>query len=520
MNNSESDSSLQNIGYIRLYTALVSLILSIYAFYTDDIINADGILYLNLAEIYINGGLAATQAVYDWPFYSILIAYIHQITSFSTTTSAALLNTLFFVILTDSLLLTSKKLIHNNRQLIIASILILCFYTVSEYRDFIVRDIGYWAFTILALYRFMLFIEKVTLTNASLWLTSAVVATLFRIEGLILLLTLPFYFLFSQHSQQSLGKSLRLGSIMIMSIAILGLLAENQTSLNNAFTKLNTINHYINTDRLLTVFNNKLNAIETHVLNEYSAEHSALILVIGLLAMLSYKLIKSISFGYITLYLIGRWQQKDARTNNPYRSFLLYFVAINIVILIVFMFKQYFITTRYAVTTSLGLLLLVIPSICRVIEHAWLVKHYKLLGLATIILVISLVDAMTQSNSKAYIKDTASWAGENLPQNSLVLTDDEFISHYFQPRNSISALCIGKLFKKNRFITNSKKHFNISQHCPDWKKSHYSDYDFLIAVEKRKNQALKQYLGNLNITRIYYQENKRGDRASVYRVNK
>ena len=40
-----------NLTQIRVFTAIASLIFSMYAVYFDDIINKDGILYLKTAEI-------------------------------------------------------------------------------------------------------------------------------------------------------------------------------------------------------------------------------------------------------------------------------------------------------------------------------------------------------------------------------------------------------------------------------------------------------------------------------------
>ncbi|HHA19656.1 MAG TPA: hypothetical protein ENK70_08130, partial [Methylophaga sp.] len=89
--------------------ALISLLLSILALYSDDIINSDGIMYIELSQAYLDGGLIASAKVYNWPFFSILVALIHQITQLSLETSTYVLNTILFVLLTDVLVLISNK---------------------------------------------------------------------------------------------------------------------------------------------------------------------------------------------------------------------------------------------------------------------------------------------------------------------------------------------------------------------------------------------------------------------------
>ena len=89
---------------IRAFTALASLLLSVFAYYSNDIINNDGILYMNMAEAFLQGGLAETVKLFNWPFFSILVASIHQLTSLPLETSANILNALLFVLLLDTLI--------------------------------------------------------------------------------------------------------------------------------------------------------------------------------------------------------------------------------------------------------------------------------------------------------------------------------------------------------------------------------------------------------------------------------
>lgn len=77
------DLTNNNFLKIRAFTALTSLLLSVFAYYSNDIINSDGILYMNMADAYLKGGLAETVKMFNWPFFSILVAYIHQFTSLS-----------------------------------------------------------------------------------------------------------------------------------------------------------------------------------------------------------------------------------------------------------------------------------------------------------------------------------------------------------------------------------------------------------------------------------------------------
>ena len=120
-------SSLQNLSRVRIFTAFISLIFSLQTVYFDDLINRDGILYLQTAELFMSEGLYATQGLLNWPFFSILISWVHQLTSLSLETAGFVLNGLLFILLTDALVLISSLLVVTPRQLIIAAILIFLY---------------------------------------------------------------------------------------------------------------------------------------------------------------------------------------------------------------------------------------------------------------------------------------------------------------------------------------------------------------------------------------------------------
>jgi len=484
--------SQNNVVKIRLIMALISLLLSILALYSDDIINSDGIMYIELSQAYLDGGLIASAKVYNWPFFSILVALIHQITQLSLETSTYVLNTILFVLLTDVLVLISNKILPNSRQLAFAALFFLCFLTLNEYRDFIIRDIGYWAFCSLALYQFMKFLEKSTLKNATIWQAVIIVAILFRVEGIVIFFGLPASLFFIQSPKIAIKNTIQLYYIAIISTLLLILFAVGLSDLTTTFNKITTVTNYINLDILLSKLDERIDIMGSQILNKHSDSYGALILSSGLIVMLIYKLIKAVSIGYIGLYFYSRWQ-KISPQPSPYQGLIGYFLILNIVILLAFLFTEYFVSKRYAMVALISILLLMMPRLCNIMERAWTSKNKPILIIAGLILFVGLVDGMTKSNSKLYIKDVAIWASDNLPENSTVLTDDEFIQYYFsnnQPKATLSVKNI-QLYKK---------------------------YDYLIVVDKRKNKYLKAMLGKMDIKPTYNSKNKRGDQATVYEV--
>ena len=510
-----------NITRVRIFTALASLLLSLQAVYFDDIINRDGIMYLQQVEAYLTGGLASAKLIYDWPVFSIIVAWVHKITTLPIEAAGFLTNSLLFIILTDAIILISGLLVKSQKQLTIAAVLVLCFIPINEYRDFILRDPGYWAFSSLALYQFMLFTLSPSYKTASLWQVFIIIAVLFRIEGAVVLFALPFFLFFIHPLTVAIGLFFQSLYLALSTAVIAVLFLASQTDLNDAFGKLGSISAFINLDMYTLLLNQYSTVIEQQILNQYSSDYATLILISGLLAMLAYKLLKTFSISYLLIYFVA--SSKALQAHQPkLQKLLLYFFFVNIFILSIFLFKEYFVSSRYAVLALISLLLLVMYPLCHGIEHLFFSKKKVLLSIVGLSLFYNVADTTTLSSSKTYIKETALWAAHHLPDNSLVMTDDEFMLYYFNREKPASTLCVKKIFQQTDFLTeyNHKMPY-LDGPCSKENSDKYQSYDYVIVVEKERHPKLIAFLKTLELERIFYQENERlNDSASVYKVIK
>ena len=516
----EIQSSIANLTRTRILTAFISLLLSLQAVYFDDITNSDGVLYMQMAEAYLLCGLQAVQTLYDWPAYAILIAWVHQLTSFSIETSGLILSSLFFILLTDALVLISSLLVANARQLNIAAILILCFTPINEYRDFILRDPGYWAFSSLALYQFMLFVNLPSYKTASLWQIFMIIAILFRIEGSVILLGLPLFLLFVRQPMEGIKQIIQVSYLLFVSLIGIIAFVLSQPDLIAAFGKLGSIASYID----LTAYSDKLyryaGVIKHQILNQYSEDYAAFILISGMLVMFAYKIIKAFSVSYLIVYFATASKVLKPHSKQL-QHLLLYFFALNILLLIVFLFKQYFMSSRYTLMALIGLLLLVMHRLSHGIERLWLAKNKILLSIIAFALFYSVADTSTQSGDKSYIKEAAIWAANNLPKDSLIMTDDGFILHYFNAEKANAAICVKQIYQTSDFLRRHTKTMDYTTGpCAADQSDSYQYYDYLIVVEKKRKYELKNYLKKLNLTKIHNTGDEAKDSASIYRVNK
>jgi hypothetical protein len=149
------------------------------------------------------------------------------------------------------------------------------------------------------------------------------------------------------------------------------------------------------------------------------------------------------------------------------------------------------------VLAVISLLFLMLPRLCVTLETIWLSKNKLVIVILGTLFFVTLIDSVTHTNSKAYIKDTAIWSSKNLPENSTALTTSKIIKYYFNLNQPVAKISL---------IAET----NIGS---------YKNYDYLIAViEKGKYKNLKKKVASMPLDPIFESENKRGSKATVYAI--
>jgi hypothetical protein len=174
---------------------LTSILLSFLICYRNLVINPDGICYLLSAQVI--GSASIRDAMHfcpqaQWPFYSTLIYALVQISHLSFAASAHVLNGLFSLASVITFILIIKELGGDRRILWLAAGVILLNHQFNVLRVDIIRDHGFWAFYLISIYLLLKFFREPKWTTALAWNASLVIATLFRIEGAVFLLAMPF----------------------------------------------------------------------------------------------------------------------------------------------------------------------------------------------------------------------------------------------------------------------------------------------------------------------------------------
>ncbi|MEO5574258.1 MAG: hypothetical protein ABIR48_07235 [Gammaproteobacteria bacterium] len=435
---------------IHLVAILISFALSAWAVYSDGIVNRDGILYLETAAQLEQGNWPAARALYEWPFYSALIASISHLSGLGIEASAQGLNALLFALIVYAFIGVVGEMGGGRRTLIAAALVILLQPQLNEHRADIFRDNGYWAFYLLALWLFIKYFKMPRLCYAWAWGISIVIALLFRIEGMVFLCLLPLTLLLKH--DMILSQRLRaLAGAYVVGLAGLFLLAvwwaidpvaalHNVGRLGEPLSWLSYV-----WQGLGGHLQEQAARLNQAILNQFSASHALQAVIATLLTLLFSSLISALSLVYALLilhsFVSGSFR---ARLPDDMRKIILWLVLINLVVLSVFLVKMFFLTGRYPMPAALTLML-ILPFHLTWLAGKWHArdlsqfKQTAQLGLIAVVIFAVAVDGLVNFGpSKYYLKTAGLWIAKQLPADAKLYTNDEVVAYYagrWQPVN-------------------------------------------------------------------------------------
>ncbi|HOY70836.1 MAG TPA: hypothetical protein PL131_09220 [Methylotenera sp.] len=185
----------------------------------------DSVLYLEVAKHFTQGQWAEGLALYKWPFYSFLIASLHNISTLPLLICAQVLQVLFFAVFTYSFMRLIKLAGGDIVTISIGGLLIFSSANIVGISlELLVRDFGFYAFLFFSVGHLIEYSRHSKVTDSLKWQLSMIVATLFRIEATLYLMVLPLSLLVLKTpttTRQNIQKYLNANTIIFAIIALL-----------------------------------------------------------------------------------------------------------------------------------------------------------------------------------------------------------------------------------------------------------------------------------------------------------
>jgi len=402
------------------------------------IINRDGALYMRVAALFLEGYWAEGMRLYNWPFYPLLIAAIHKVTGLSLQNSGHALALLFYSA-SSGLFVFILREAGANRNTLLAG-MALWFsspYLVGDIVPMIVREHGFWMFLLGGLACLLRFAQSHQLRYALGWGTSALLATLFRIEGIIFFILLPFAFLFyhewdwkarARHVLQAhiilvlagLSVAVLLFFHPAISLESLGRLHEPLTYLENIYRDISK-----NLDRKSEVY-------ATQVLGEYLDNFSKAGLILTLLWAFILKISGTAGLlqTALLLNLVKRDRPLPASSALP---ILAAFALIGIANAAYILFGKFLLPGRMTSPIAFSIMIFSSFALAKLYED-WIRNRQRkrLLGALVIVaLSTQLIASLWPPSSKiGYEVRATRWVGEHKKPNEKVFYDHPRMYYY------------------------------------------------------------------------------------------
>lgn len=414
-----------------LGAALCSVLLSLWCVISTDSINNDGILYINAAARLAAGDWAGAHELYRWLFFPGLIALLAGSSGLSLEAAAHTLDAALAALLAYTFVSLVRDLGGDRRVGWLAALVILGHPYLNDLRPEIIRDHGYWAFYLLALRVFLGYYRQPDWAGALGWGGTMTLATLFRVEGVVILLLLPLILWLRpgdwRTRLQVFGRAQAVVGVWLL-LLLIGLLTPGFQA--DYLGRLHDIL------RLTTAFVQALGSgleeraaqLSAAVLNRYADEYALAGIIALLLIMLADKLLHTITPVYALLFGVRRLRQHLHLPTDAV-PVLLWLAGLNLLIAVVFLVVQFFISSRHLIPLAL-LLLLLSPFLLAAAWDEWQRRWQRGLLVAALLLLVGDGLIALPGTSQAYLRDAGAWLREHVQAPVRLYTNNQKLYYY------------------------------------------------------------------------------------------
>lgn len=422
---------------IRPLGFIVSALLTLIWFGKGQPIGIDGVTYLQLAQTYLNSGFMATLHAYGWPFYPIMIALCSKILGISLFHAAMGLNMLFLGLITVAFVSIARTLkLSFISQCIACFVIVFLPKLIGEAGQFL-RDFGFYAFMLFSFNAFLRFELGEKYYWYIAWIGLTIIASLFRIEGLVFLLTLPFVTLFWRSTEKKWLLIKTLGTYFVFFIGLMLVYFIVVTMhANNTQTHVLIVSDFIHVFTNIAVsYHGYTQILRQNLLSIFGYPFAGTILISGVIGIIIVCLIQNMLpvYWFLTIYA---WANKALVLTKNQRWIFAGFILTNVFIVAGFAFQHLFLTGRYTLLLSLILFIPIAPAIesfYKTYSHQLTPKH--LAGYFSTFIVIAAVISIIASvihigaDNRYYIQ-SANWVNQNLPTTAKVYMNDPRLTYY------------------------------------------------------------------------------------------
>lgn len=466
-------------------------------------VNNDFVLYHESARLFSVGEWKQGFDVFQWPFYSLLIASLHKTLGVDLHFAAQLLSVFSFSIATYSFLTIIR--ISNGSKLVVSCGAIILFsssYLVGSVMPMLLRDPGAWAFFLLSIVFFIRFYRSFSWIDSIAWQVFAMIAMLFRIEYITYLVLMPLVvllnseFSFRRRAELFL-KAQSIGVILLVSLmAVLTL--SSSLSIDD-FGRLKEVPMLFGDKYKLVAeaFSQKTEIMDRQVLNGDFGGYVTLGLLLALIGMSAAKCLAAL--GWLNSGLLFFIKPKKTKISHDVRHILFFSLLLSLINILVIVFSVFLLAGRYTAPLAFVLMVMASFSLAHLLERAYGTKSIGLKVLACALLLVMTVSFLKNIWVKPpgtnFQQDAVAWLRKNNINNSRVFFDNSRTRYY------ADAQFQGIIDKRSQFLEDSIKGHEIDH------------YEYLVinhsASRPEREELVSKSLPQYKMVQRFYDANKK-----------
>lgn len=399
---------------------LASLLLSLVAISGEVTVGKDAAFYLDIAQQVLAKGPGMAFQAFSWPWFSLLLAATHWLFGVSLEL-AAYLWCAFFMAGTCALLVAlTQRFLSGSAYW--ACLVVLSVPAFNQFRGDILREFGFWFFSMLALWSALRWFELGGWLRAAGIQIAIGCAALFRLEAVMLAPVLVLCLLGELSTRQGWIRLLQLNVLPLAAMALFwpSLIFGGASSLERVLYYASLLDPH----NLWLRFNLMANALAESALEKYSTDDARLIIFSGLSTVVLVKFLTLSGPFALPLLFPTNWVAVGAywRKLKPLAwTCLLYFC-----VLLLFFVQQRFVNSRYVSFLHwLAVPLLTMATVLFVQRFARFSKAFVVLALA-----VMLHNVLTFGAKKTHFIEASAWLAEHTQASDAIFYEDSRIAYY------------------------------------------------------------------------------------------
>lgn len=402
-------------------SAFIGSLLLSYAALAGSFINRDGILYIETARAIQEHGFRTLPTGLDWQFLSFLMAGLHALTGLSLEHAAHLVNALMLAgACALTVAITRRRLPEAAWA---ACLVVLAMPAYNGYRGFLLREFGFWFFTMLAFWLAMRWAESGRWREAIACQLALGGAVLFRLEAAAFFPALMLWQACGAPAGLRLRRALMIGCLPLAgALLAAALFGSGLAAVPGRVTYYLDAANPLQTLRIISEAASKMS--EKVFMYKYSREEAGYVLFFGLLTIIPMKFIKM--SGVFLVPLLVQMSERPARAWLSRWQPLPWAFFAYLLVLAAFVTHQFFLVGRYVSLLNLLAVPVAAAGLARLLHRY---PRWRGLMLALALLTLA-ANVVSLSPRKTHVLDAAAWLASSGVEAGRVGVTDSRIAYY------------------------------------------------------------------------------------------